>query len=54
MKNLMVWSLVGSAVVGGVTLTYTLTRPQPKLGGVSQASISVAPGALGATFVRTW
>jgi hypothetical protein len=54
LKNLMFWSFAGAVAAGGATLTYTLTRPKPTPGGVSQASIWVGESALGATFVRTW
>ena len=54
MKNLMFWSFVGAAAVGGATLTYTLATAKPKQNGVSQASVWVGQSAAGATFVRSW
>lgn len=54
LKNLMFWSLVSAAAVGGATLTYTLATAKPKQSGVSQASLWVGNSALGATFVRSW
>ena len=54
LKNLMFWNLVGAAVVGGATLTYTLATPKPKQIGVSRATIWVRDSALGASFVRSW
>lgn len=54
LKNLMFWSFAGALAAGGATLTYTLTRPKPTPGGVSQASLWAGQSGLGATFARTW